>query len=56
MALNGSCVRLYFDQKVQGHKQQENKAGRYYNNKDYIDPERFKIQYKYHRLSVMYCM
>ena len=49
MSLKRSWVRLYFNQKVQGYKQQDKKAGRHYNNKGYVDPEWFKIQYKNHK-------
>lgn len=49
MSLKKSWVRLYFNQKVQGYKHQDKKAGRQYNNEDYIDPEWFKIQYRDHK-------
>lgn len=49
MSLKRSWVRLYFSHKVQGYKHQDNKAGRQYNNKDYIDPVWFKIQFRNHK-------
>ena len=49
MSLKRSWVRLHFNQKVQGYKQQDKKAGRHYNNKDHIDPEWFKIQHRNHK-------
>ena len=45
MSLKRSWVRLYLNQKVQGYKQQDKKAGIHYNNKDYIDPECIGVRY-----------
>lgn len=49
MSLKKSWVKLYFTQKVNGYKQQDKKAGRQYDNKDYIDAEWFKVQYRDHK-------
>ena len=46
MSLKRSWVRLYFNQKIQGYKQQDKKNGRQHNSDDYIDPEWFKLQYR----------
>jgi len=46
MSLKRSWVWLYFNQKIQGYKQQDKKNGRQQNSDDYIDPEWFKLQYK----------
>ena len=46
MSLKRSWVRLYFNKKIQGYKQQDKKNGRQHNSDDYIDPEWFKLQYR----------
>ena len=47
MSLKRSWVRLYFNKKIQGYKQQDKKKnGRQHNSDDYIDPEWFKLQYR----------
>ena len=44
MSLKRSRVKLYFNHKVQGYKQIDNKTGRHYNK--YIDAEWFKVQHR----------
>ena len=46
MSLRKSWVKLYLRNKVNGYKQQDKRAGREYVNKDYIDVEWFKTQYR----------
>ena len=49
MSLKNSRVKLYFNQKIQGYKQQDKKSGKQHNSDDYIDPEWFKLQYRIHK-------
>ena len=49
MSLKRSWVRLYFNKKIQGYKQQDKKSGRQHNSDDYIDPEWFKLRYRTHK-------
>ena len=49
MSLKRSWVRLYFNQKIHGYKQQDIKNGRHPTSDDYIDPEWFKLQYRTHK-------
>ena len=46
MSLRKSWVKLYLRNKVNGYKQQDKRAGREYVNKDYINVEWFKTQYR----------
>lgn len=46
MNLKQSWIKLYFTQKINGYKQQDKKANREYENKDYIHTEWFKSQYR----------
>ena len=49
MSLKRSRVRVYFNKKIHGYKQQDKKNGRQHTSDDYIDPEWFKLQYRTHK-------